>query len=275
MGSQTIVVGSNEVLLTSTSNGYHNELESEEIELTTATDVVWKGGSTATNAIDWIYIQKTGDVEEPAFDPATAIVNAGFNPEADPLGWDKVTSAQYYDLGMGLIGTYQVRGEHAAATVDETHLATEFAAGLECRWQTNYAAFTQTTAELPAGAYKLTFDVENTNATTTKANYENRFNITVGETTYADESTEWMDGKSAWTTHTIAFTLTEASPITISLGYGTGSNNFGVGNTPALFVSHLTLEAINSIEIALINLQAAFEAAQSTWLRAHIMLLNQ
>ena len=199
----------------------------------------------------------------PPFDPATAIVNAGFNPEADPLGWDKVTSGSFFDLGMGLIGTYQVRGEHPVATVDETHLATEFAAGLECRWQTNYAAFTQTTAELPAGAYKLTFDVENTNATTTKANYENRFNVTVGETTYADESTEWMDGKSAWTTHTIAFTLTEASPITISLGYGTGSNNFGVGNTPALFVSHLTLEAINSIEIALIDLQAAIEAAQA------------
>ena len=158
------------------------------------------------------------EANKPAFDPATAIVNAGFNPEADPLGWDKVTSAQYYDLGMGLIGTYQVRGEHSASTVDETHLATEFAAGLECRWNTNYAAFTQTTAELPAGAYKLTFDVENTNATTTKANYENRFNVTVGETTYADESTEWMDGKSAWTTHTIAFTLTEASPVTISLG---------------------------------------------------------
>ncbi|UKK47968.1 hypothetical protein L6475_12270 [Prevotella sp. E9-3] len=203
------------------------------------------------------------EIKEEAGIEVPEIVNAGFNPEADPLGWDKVTSAQYYDLGMGLIGTYQVRGEHPAATVDETHLATEFAAGLECRWQTNYAAFTQTTAELPAGSYKLTFDVENTNATTTKANYENRFFVKVGETTYTDESTEWMDGKSAWTTHTIAFTLTEASPITISLGYGTGSNNFGVGNTPALFVSHLTLEAINSIEIALIDLQAAIDAAQA------------
>jgi len=203
------------------------------------------------------------EANKPAFDPATAIVNAGFNPEADPLGWDKVTSAQYYDLGMGLIGTYQVRGEHPAATVDETHLATEFAAGLECRWNTNYAAFTQTTAELPAGAYKLTFDVENTNATTTKANYENRFFVKVGETTFADDSTEWMNGKSAWTTHTIAFTLAEASPITISLGYGTGSNNFGVGNTPALFVSHLNLETISALEIALIELKAAINAAKA------------
>ena len=199
----------------------------------------------------------------PAFDPATAIVNAEFNPEADPLGWEKVNSAQFYDLGMGLIGTYQVRGEHSAATVDETHLATEFAAGLECRWQTNYAAFTQTTAELPAGSYKLSFDVENTNATTTKANYENRFNVKVGETTYADESTEWMNGKSAWTTHTITFALTEASPITISLGYGTGSNNFGVGNTPALFVSHLKLETISALELALVELKAAIDAAQA------------
>ena len=246
--------------------GYWREITSEEFTLETSTDITFKGGVGATGALDYIYIQSTNgsakEYEKP-FDPATAIVNAGFKPEADPLGWDKVTSGSFFDLGMGLIGTYQVRGEHPAATVDETHLATEFAAGLECRWQTNYAAFTQTTAELPAGAYKLTFDVENTNATTTKANYENRFNVTVGETTYADESTEWMDGKSAWTTHTIAFTLTEASPITISLGYGTGSNNFGVGNTPALFVSHLTLEAINSIEIALIDLQAAIEAAQA------------
>ena len=238
-----------------------NEFASEEFTLTKMTAVTFSGANSSADAqFDYIWIEKTGDMP---FDPATAIVNAGFNPEADPLGWDKVTSAQFYDLGMGLIGTYQVRGEHPAATVDETHLATEFAAGLECRWSTNYAAFTQTTAELPAGAYKLTFDVENTNATTTKANYENRFNVTVGENVYNDESTEWMDGKSAWTTHTIAFTLTEASPITISLGYGTGSNNFGVGNTPALFVSHLTLEAINSIEIALIDLQAAIEAAQA------------
>ena len=203
------------------------------------------------------------EANKPAFDPATAIVNAGFNPEADPLGWDKVTSAQFYDLGMGLIGTYQVRGEHPAATVDETHLATEFAAGLECRWETNYAAFTQTTTELLAGAYKLTFDVENTNATTTKANYENRFNVTVGETTYADESTEWMDGKSAWTTHTIAFTLTEASPITISLGYGTGSNNFGVGNTPALYVSHLALSTFDPLADAKATLQAEIATAEA------------
>ncbi|MBQ4392258.1 MAG: hypothetical protein II826_04000 [Prevotella sp.] len=196
-------------------------------------------------------------------DPAGYIVNAEFNPEADPIGWTPVRSQQFNDLGMGLIGTYQVRGEHPASTVDETHLATEFAAGLECRWSTSYAAYTQTTVEIPAGAYKLTFDVENTNASTTKANYENRFTVTVGETVYTDESTEWMQGKSAWTTHTIPFALTEASPITISLGFGTGSNNYGVNNTPALFVSHLKLEAISALDLALAELQKAIEAAEA------------
>ncbi len=199
----------------------------------------------ADNNISWLSFK---DVKYAAVaEPATAIVNAEFNPEADPLGWEKVNPVQYYDLGMGLIGTYQVRGEHPAATVDETHPATEYAAGLECRWQTNYAAFTQTTANLPAGYYKLTFDVENTNASTTSAAYENRFTVTVGENVYTDESTEWMNGKSAWTTHTIAFPVEEAAPITISLGYGTGTNNYGVGNTPNLFVSNLQLTTADPV----------------------------
>lgn len=210
-----------------------------------------------------LYPLAATDIAEIQSDPTTAIVNAGFNPEADPIGWSKVSSAQFNDAGMGLIGTYTVRGEHSAATIDDTHLATEYAAGLECRWNGNFASFTQTTAELPAGSYKLTYDVENTNATTTAAAYENRFNVTVGETTYKDESTEWMNGKSAWTTHEIAFTLAEASPITISLGYGTGSNNLGVGNTPNLFVSHLKLASISALEIALINLKTAIDAAQA------------
>lgn len=72
-----------------------------------------------------------------------------------------------------------------------------------------------------------------------------------------------MQGKSAWTTHTIPFALTEASPITISLGFGTGSNNFGVGNTPALFVSHLKLEAIPALDLALAELEKAIGAAEA------------
>lgn len=189
------------------------------------------------------------------------IVNAEFDPAADPIGWTEVLSGQYRDIGMYLIGGEQMV-RFAAPTVDETHLATEYAAGFEARWATSYAAYTQTTAEIPAGSYSLVYDVENVNANTNNASYENRFTVTVGETVITDESTEWMKGKSAWTTHAINFTLTEESPITISLGYGTGSNNISADVTPALYVSHLQLVQISSIEVALSELQNVIKAAQ-------------
>ena len=168
---------------------------------------------------------------------STYITNADF---ASTDGWTQVHSDQYWSLGNGLIGTYAV-ANNKASTADDTHLATEYCLGIQCRWSTNFAAFTQTTPTLPVGQYTLTFDVENANTATTSATYENRFMVTVGETTYADENSEWMRGSSSWTTHTITFNVTEESEATISLGYGTGSNNYGTANTPHLYVSHLKL----------------------------------
>ena len=178
------------------------------------------------------------------------IVNAEFNPEAAPLGWTEVVSGQFRDFGM-----YQIGGEKnvrfAAPTVDSDHLSTEYAAGFECRWESNYAAYSQNVT-LPAGEYTLLFDVENVNGNTTSVNYENRFFVKVGETTVYDESTEWMKAKSSWTTHSIKFALTEEGTVTISLGYGTGSNNIGADNTPALYVSHMVLtDQITTEKIAL------------------------
>ena len=167
----------------------------------------------------------------------TYITNADFSSTD---GWTQTHSAEYWSLGNGLIGTYAV-ANNKTSTADDSHLESEYCLGIQCRWQTNYAAFTQTTSPLPAGQYTLTFDVENTNTATTSATYENRFTITVGETTYSDEKKEWMSGSSNWTTHTISFTISEESTATISLGYGTGGNNYGSGSTPHLYVSHLKL----------------------------------
>lgn len=190
---------------------------------------------------------------------STYFVNADF---ASTEGWNEVVSGQYRDYGNGLIGEYNVR--FSPATVDETHLATEYCFGFECRWSTNYASYTQESiTELPAGAYKLTFDVENVNDATTAANYENRFTVTVGDKVYTDQSTEWMQGKSSWTTHTIEFTVPEDAKVTLSLGYGTGSNNFGANNTPALYVSHLDLVFVKSAaEAAIEVLQAEIAIAE-------------
>ena len=194
------------------------EFDSEEFTLIEDTPIYLAQGGNNTMGLDALYITGTGSVVEvPAFDPATAIVNADF---ASMEGWTPVTSDGYRDFGNGLIGEYTVR--FSPATVDETHLATEYCIGLECRWQTNYASYTQD-VELPAGSYKLSYDVENVNGNTASANYNNLFKVTIGETVFADKSTEWMNSKSAWTTHSIAFTLTEKATVTIFSRQHTGS----------------------------------------------------
>ena len=201
------------------------------------------------------------EIKEEAGIELPEIVNADFNPEADPIGWTEVVSEQYKDLGM-----YQIGGEamvrFAAPTADETHLSSEFAAGFECRWQTNFASYTQNVT-MPAGAYALCFDVENVNGSTTKASYENRFFVKIGEETVYDNNKEWMDGKSAWTAHTIKFILTEEATVTISLGYGTGSNNIGANNTPAIYVSHLQLTTFDPLADAKAILKSEIETAEA------------
>ena len=72
MGSQKIKVGEQVLTLTSTANGYHNEIETEEFELAAATDILLAAGGSGTNAVDWLYIQKTGDYEAP--DDTTPLV---------------------------------------------------------------------------------------------------------------------------------------------------------------------------------------------------------
>ena len=176
--------------------------------------------------------------------------------------WTKVNTGGFFDLGNGLIGTYTVRASGDGrdvdpATVDATHLDTEYCLGMECRWSSNYAAFNQTTEELPAGVYTLTYDVENVNSYTSKQTYENRFYVKVGETQHTDTKTEWMGGKSDWTTHSISFTLEDAATITISLGYGMGENNIRWQDAPFIYVSHLKLEKVlankSALETAITN----------------------
>ncbi|MBR1683012.1 MAG: Ig-like domain-containing protein [Bacteroidaceae bacterium] len=175
---------------------------------------------------------------------STYITNADFS---STTGWTTYVSDQYHSEGNGLIGTYVVTNNYTSTT-DATHLATEYCFGVQCRWQTNYVAFQQTkeNATLPAGAYTITYDVENTNTATTagNSNYDNLFYAKVGETTYSDTSTEWMSGNSGWTTHTISFTIEEETTANfmISLGYGLkNGSNYASGYTPHVYVSHLAM----------------------------------
>jgi len=214
-----------------------------------------KGANWANVTITGMYLYKEGGNEEPVEVPT--IANADF---ASLEGWTAVNNGGYFDQGNGLIGSYIARENFAAATVDETHLDTEYCIGLECRWASNFAAYTQETGQLPAGEYMLLFDVENVNAATTKASYENRFTVTVGDVVATDTYTEWMNGKSEWTKHGIKFALTEDGTAIISLGYGTGSNNFGASNTPVLYVSHLQLVSAEEGEAIIKAIEDAKEA---------------
>ena len=196
---------------------------------------------------------------------STYLTNADFSSTD---GWEGYVSGSYKDYGNGLIGTYGVRTNEGqgVSTVDDTHLATEYCFGFECRWSGNFASYNQTTSELPIGVYTLTFDVENTNLGTSSKTYQNLFYVKVGETTYTDNSKEWMSGKSSWTTHTISFTLEAAATAVISLGYGTGSNNVGSANTPTLHVSHLKLtytDLLEGVKALWQNAKAAAEAAKA------------
>lgn len=198
---------------------------------TNATQEEVNSAAATLNAATELAMSAAGDVT------AIFLTNADFSTTD---GWTLSASSQYHDQG-----NYQIGGSEmvrfAAPSADETHLTSEKAFGFEVRWQTNYTQYYQTTDPVPAGVYTFTFDVENVNGSTTKATYNNLFYAQVGSNKVTDSSTEWMDGKSSWTTHTIRITVEEAAPLTISLGYGTGSNNFGADNTPALYVSHLSL----------------------------------
>ena len=168
---------------------------------------------------------------------STYLTNADFSSTD---GWTAYVSNQFKDYGNGKIGGKLA--SYAASSTDATHLNSEYFFGFQCRWSSSYASYNQETSELPAGVYTLSYDVQNRNGSTTAASYNNLFYVKVGEKTYTDSYTEWMTGSTGWTSHSITFTITSASKATISLGYGTGANNFQTTNTPVLYVSHLKLE---------------------------------
>lgn len=168
---------------------------------------------------------------------STYLTNADFSSTD---GWTQYISGSYRDIGSGNIGGKLA--SYAASSTDATHLNSEYFFGFQCRWSGNYSSYNQETSQLlPAGVYTLSYDVQNVNGSTTAATYNNLFYVKVGEKTLSDASTEWMKGKSSWTSHSITFLITDPTKVTVSLGYGTGSNNFHTNNTPVLYVSHLKL----------------------------------
>jgi hypothetical protein len=171
--------------------------------------------------------------------------------------WTKVSSGGFFDGGIGLIGTYMVRNDvnghvDVSTLVDDTHLATEYCMGSESRWASNFLSYTQDVT-LPAGSYRLDFDVCNANgATSNNVAYKTLCFVGLGDDTkYEDTNMDWAAGQTPWTTHSIAFSLTEEQEVTISLGYSQGegdANNIGHQITPILYFSHLKLFSVDDVK---------------------------
>lgn len=176
-------------------------------------------------------------------DLTSRITNADFS---STTGWTADASSGHRDLGNGLIGTYKVQADHAAATVDATHLATEYCFGFQARWSDGFASYYQQISDLPAGVYTLSYDIENTNsASTNSTDYQSLFYVDVNNTRFYDSTTEWWKGKSGWTSHSIVFEIGQTSNAKISLGYDPKKLNKPHTQTPGLYVSHLVLSYRN------------------------------
>ncbi len=189
---------------------------------------------------------------------STYLTNADFSSTE---GWKNYSGGgTEHSEGFGLIGTLNLNSK--PSTTDDTHLATEYCCGLSARWNGRYTYYQQISEELPVGVWTLSYDVQDVNTTSTKYNMDNHFYVMVGETKYQDSSTEWMNaGASGWTNHTISFTLTEPSVITLSLGYGNKENK-GSNDCPAIYVSHLKLTWTDILQGAKDALQAEIDKAK-------------
>lgn len=188
------------------------------------------------------------------------ITNADFS---STTGWTNYSGGgTEHSEGCGLIGTLNLNSR--PSTTDATHLSTEYCMGFSARWNGRYTYYQQVAENLPAGAYTLTYDVQDVNSSSIKYNMDNHFYVKVGETKYSDSSTEWMNaGASSWTTHTISFTLNETSDVTISFGYGNKENK-GSNDCPAIYVSHLKLmQSAFATDTDYDNLGAAISAVEN------------
>lgn len=104
---------------------------------------------------------------------------------------------------------------------------------VEANWCNQALLGVKQVVNLPAGKYTLTFD---TYVTTNLKYGTSRCGVS-----YADKSTyKWPASLNTWTNNEITFTLSDATDVTISMGYLKNANQGG-GNSPFLFVDNVKL----------------------------------
>ena len=101
------------------------------------------------------------------------ITNADFSSTD---GWTNYSGGgSEHSEGSGLIGTLNLNSK--PSTTDATHLATEYCFGFSARWNGRYTYYQQVLNNVQAGAYTLSYDVQDVNSSSTKYNMDNHFHL--------------------------------------------------------------------------------------------------
>ena len=175
----------------------------------------------------------------------------GWTPIAEQTAGDPGFTGGVFAYGSENLLNNKVAAPAAAPEDSESPSAL----GLSAVWE-GIAQYTQE-ATLPAGDYKFTYTAYN--GANTGAVKKNLFGfITEEGTEYLSDQSTFTEGE--WNTYEVAFTLDAETKGNISVGFiGAG----GSGAAPHLFVDNVTLEKVPGIELALIDLKKAIEAAEA------------
>ena len=140
-----------------------------------------------------------------------------------------------YETSLWVNGNNNIAGQQVTApsngsSVTENNSNVLF---VEANWCPQALLGVKQIVNLPAGKYTLTFD---TYVTTNLQYGTSRCGVS-----YADKSYyKWPAALNTWTNNEVTFTLSDATEVTISMGYLKNANQ-GVGNSPFLFVDNVKL----------------------------------
>ena len=266
-----------------------NEVASEEYELLTETTISYLASSSADTQFDYIWIEKTGDVEvgpDPIVTPT--IANADFS-ESTPIdnhlcgygkdmagngttyyglqdveGWSKVvlqgddSQADFPNSGMGGAvfaygAEWLLKGNQKTAPAAGPDGGEGNCLGFFAVWGCGGYYYQDVT--LPAGSYTLTVPMYNQSGTQANESYTGFF-VNDSDVKY---TVDVNPAVGAWVMQSATFTLDAETTGQIRLGYkSTGS---GSGANPMLFIDAVKLQT--PLDAAREAYEAALETANA------------
>ncbi|UKK47967.1 hypothetical protein L6475_12265 [Prevotella sp. E9-3] len=277
---QNIYIGYGETQIAFASKGNLSETASNEIVLTAETEIKYFGTTSSADAqLDYLWIEKTGDI----FDPETAIVNPSFEADGEKAasngaleltGWtfDGV-GTQFNNTELRPAGSESTTSQFGTSDPSEGNYSLFIRQG----WNGNGNVITLTSdamATLPAGAYILSVDYKQYYSydKDNQANQNTKLGLSVvdGENTVASTTSPAADGviggnvntyfnDTDWSTLELPFTLDQE----LVDGNVVITFNMCGARRSDFFVDNVKLIQVPAIDGALAELKKAIDAAQA------------